>query len=140
MGCVHSGKRTARHADLLLQIYGLCKADLDSSWLKATERCRKSHRCSSEMGNVRCSGETCPEDGRQSRWDLVLEFCVEVLSETVEYLVKWSLTSPYHFSSPANDGESVGRRTDKGMWLTHTALCPLGAQVRKCGQIAFYFL
>lgn len=61
------------------------------------------------------------------------EFCVEaagVLSGTVEYMFKWSLTSPYHFSSPAKDGESVGRRTDKGMWLTHTALCLLGARVR----------
>lgn len=55
---------------------------------------------------------------------------VGVLSRTVECLFKWSLTSPYHFSSPAKDGGSVGRRTDKGMWVTHTALCPLGTQVR----------
>ena len=27
-------------------------------------------------------------------------------------------TSPYHFSSPAIDSVSVGRRTDKGMCMT----------------------
>lgn len=30
----------------------------------------------------------------------------------------WSPTSPYHFSSPAIDYVSVGRRTDKGMCMT----------------------
>lgn len=33
-------------------------------------------------------------------------------------MVLWSLTSPYHFSSPAIDSASVGRRTDKGMCMT----------------------
>lgn len=33
-------------------------------------------------------------------------------------VVLWSLTSPYHFSSPAIDSGSVGRRTDKGMCMT----------------------
>ena len=33
-------------------------------------------------------------------------------------VVLWSLTSPYHFSSPAIDSVSVGRRTDKGMCMT----------------------
>ena len=33
-------------------------------------------------------------------------------------VVLWSLTSPYHFSSPAIDFVSVGRRTDKGMCMT----------------------
>ena len=33
-------------------------------------------------------------------------------------VVLWSLTSPYHFSSPAIDCVSVGRRTDKGMCMT----------------------
>jgi len=36
-------------------------------------------------------------------------------------VILWSLTSPYHFSSPAIDSESVGRRTDKGMCMTLTA-------------------
>lgn len=34
------------------------------------------------------------------------------------FLVLWSLTSPYHFSSPAIESVSVGRRTDKGMCMT----------------------
>lgn len=33
-------------------------------------------------------------------------------------VVLWSLTSPYHFSSPAIDSGCVGRRTDKGMCMT----------------------
>ncbi|TRY95289.1 hypothetical protein DNTS_006744 [Danionella cerebrum] len=39
--------------------------------------------------------------------------------------------------SPAKDGECVGRRTDKGMWLTHAALGPLAARIRAlvyCGK------
>lgn len=36
----------------------------------------------------------------------------------VVVVVLWSLTSPYHFSSPAIDSVSVGRRTDKGMCMT----------------------
>ena len=47
---------------------------------------------------------------------LVVVMCVCIL-----VVALWSLTSPYHFSSPAIDSVSVGRRTDKGMCLTLTA-------------------
>lgn len=33
----------------------------------------------------------------------------------------WSFACPYHFSCPANDAVSVGRRTDKGARLTLSA-------------------
>ncbi len=38
--------------------------------------------------------------------------------DLTDVVVLWSLTSPYHFSSPAIDSVSVGRRTDKGMCMT----------------------
>jgi len=144
VGCVHSGIRTnceavQHRADLLPQNYCLRKTDLDLYWWKAAESPGKITAVLPKLViSVAATYMRRHEDSfvfllaerkmlDKAGGNLCRRFAWKQLGDLSMF--KWSLTSPYHFSSPAKDGESVGRRTDKGMWLTHTALCLLGAQV-----------
>lgn len=51
----------------------------------------------------------------------VSSMCFE-LGITLSAFLYWSFTCPYHFSSPANNDECVGRRTDKGLCLIHSSV------------------